>query len=713
MSPRPGATAPPPIMTVPTVVVTSSAGSASGTSDDHVRHSRKQTTRRCQSLFRIEDTGVDKVIPLKVTLNNSHHHRHHSQVVAFIDLVAPVDEGGVSNTSHVSTPPSGPATPTFTSVPTISLTSITTSTSTSSPTLSCTIPSTAPPLMINPSDSDDTSGGEVYVAVTCPCCNAQFNLSEANLALKKAAGKVTVSSKPSLTVEHRPRASSATAFDRPPKVGIPEEREEDMPRFTEPRFQKVEEPYSENNSIFSEATEEGGAPPIKAATIYKLVHYFTSDIQPRRLSGDDDDMGAFLLTYRIFSASSEFLELLHARFFAPRPEGTDWEIYRKTKLNQIRLRISNLMKYWFMLCPEDFKYDPALQEQCRQALLEFVDRFPPCRVLIGNLQTVIETRPQIIPNVGVQRTAPPTPILYEDIPHITSFFDLHPEEVARQMALIEYESFMKIRSSEFVYKMANKNRENFKNITEMTAKINRHVNWVSTEILAQKDIVARAFVLHKFILVAMASLGINNLSTVKEIMSSLGSSAIHRLRSTWRILPSNTMEIFCQLERFISSNENHQEYRARLQTIFEKHPKHPCVPFLGISITDCLFLNQGNPDTIESPSGEKMINFAKWRRLAKVIRELAKFQGTTYNLIPVYSIQHFLETVHVEESEDALFEMSKALEDGSPNPKDEKFIQKLAKKIFKEDKRKIQKHPHIEPKPQESADGKTKPPSSS
>ncbi|KAH3743069.1 Ras guanine-nucleotide exchange protein [Pelomyxa schiedti] len=719
---QPGTTATPAIATTPgispattpTIITTPDPLDSS----DH-RHSRKQ--RRSPSLLKIVDPSSEKDIPLRVSLNTSHHHRHHAQTVAFIEL-APS-----SSPSLAPLPAPASPTPDEEQEP-----SSTTQGST-------------------PADSDIVSN-ELFVGVTCPCCNSQFNLSDANLVLRKtnktstttttAASMSTFNRHHVSVIEHRPRASSASASDmRTPKliedmaknsvyldagsssstsprpgsrVAVQDEREEDMPRFTDARFLKVEEPYSDSNSIFSEA-EEGSSTHLKAATIHKLVHYFTSDLQVKKGGDDDDDMGSFLLTFRVFSTSSEFLELLHSRFFSPKPEGLEWDLYRRTKLNQIRLRISNLMKYWFMLCPEDFKYDPALQEQCRQTLAEFAERFPPCRVLIGTLQTVIDTRPQIIQNVGVQRTPPPTPMLYEDVSHITCFLDLHPEEVARQMALIEYESFMKIRSSEFVYKMASKNRDNFKNITEMTTKINRHVNWVSTEILTQKDIATRAFILHKFVLVAMASLGLNNLSTVKEIMSSLGSSAIHRLRATWRILPANTMEIFHQLERFISSDDNHNEYRSRLQTICEKHPKLPCVPFLGISITDCLFLNQGNPDTMESSSGEKMINFAKWRRLAKVIRELAKFQGTTYNLTPLYSIQHYLETTHVEESEDVLFELSKALEDGSatPNPKDEKYIQKLAKKIAKEDKRKLQKHPHIDVKPKDATEGKPRSGSSS
>jgi hypothetical protein len=60
----------------------------------------------------------------------------------------------------------------------------------------------------------------------------------------------------------------------------------------------------------------------------------------------------------------------------------------------------------------------------------------------------------------------------------------------------------------------------------------------------------------------------------------------------------------------------------------------PCIPYLGVHLSDLTFIEDGNPDTIRG-----LINFTKRRFLFRVISEISRYQQNAYNLHPVPQIQ--------------------------------------------------------------------------
>lgn len=93
--------------------------------------------------------------------------------------------------------------------------------------------------------------------------------------------------------------------------------------------------------------------------------------------------------------------------------------------------------------------------------------------------------------------------------------DIHPEEVARQMTLIEHELFKKIKSHECIKQkwVREAQKENAQNIIKMIHRFNRVTNthysvtvqvslWVATEIVSVEDLKLRAVLLNRFIFIA-------------------------------------------------------------------------------------------------------------------------------------------------------------------------------------------------------------------
>ena len=78
----------------------------------------------------------------------------------------------------------------------------------------------------------------------------------------------------------------------------------------------------------------------------------------------------------------------------------------------------------------------------------------------------------------------------------------------------------------------------------------------------------------------------------------------------------------------MSSNQSYKEYRALIAGT-----QPPCVPFLGVYLTDLTFVEDGNPDRIQG-----MINFRKRKLEYDIIVQLLAYQTQTYNLNMVHKI---------------------------------------------------------------------------
>jgi hypothetical protein len=79
-----------------------------------------------------------------------------------------------------------------------------------------------------------------------------------------------------------------------------------------------------------------------------------------------------------------------------------------------------------------------------------------------------------------------------------------------------------------------------------------------------------------------------NFNTVMEILAALGNAAVHRLRSVWDSIDPRLMDKYNELETLMGSARNHARYRSYL-----KCRTGPVLPYLGIYLKDCVFINEG------------------------------------------------------------------------------------------------------------------------
>eukprot|EP00042_Codosiga_hollandica_P048046 m.531087 g.531087 ORF g.531087 m.531087 type:complete len:1223 (-) comp57575_c0_seq2:122-3790(-) len=434
------------------------------------------------------------------------------------------------------------------------------------------------------------------------------------------------------------------------------------------RYEFVEQD-SDANIRFETKAKNLGPPVIKGATQNKLIERLTF---PNYV--DTNYLRQFLTTYRSFCSKEDLLRLLKLRYAIPDPDiGSDKYVLRsfnKIYRMPIRVRVLNVLKQWVEKHFYDFENNPKLL----QSLLEFVRGTLLAdgshKKAVAGLTRVIKKNRGLdvgdgdefsegATDKGAQRTTtsdlanPLTDFLWltESMSETYHVLNLNPIEVARQLTLIEYSIFAKIKPSELIGQpwMKADKETNAPNVLHFVHRFNNVSHWVVRTLVELQHHQERVECLSMFIEIMRELLQLNNFNGVMEIYSALDSSAIRRLKFTWAEIPAKRKKTFDECGQLMTREKNFSMFRAKLQSITP-----PCLPFFGMYLSDITFIEQGSPDWLpEDPDAEtttqqtspklsKLINFGKRRLVARSTNEIQQYQLDPYDLAVEPSIQQFL-----------------------------------------------------------------------
>ncbi|KAJ3442833.1 ras guanine nucleotide exchange factor i-related [Anaeramoeba flamelloides] len=411
------------------------------------------------------------------------------------------------------------------------------------------------------------------------------------------------------------------------KLGLGQDEEED-----EEEYANIwEEPNTSKYIIY---TDETVKKKIKAASFNKLVEVLTDE------SGVDSGyLHTFLLTYLSFTTSEKLLTKLIQRFHVPRPKDLNEDQYKQKK-RKVNIRVANLIKNWVV------KYLTNPDKKLLQYLREFITQD-----IAEELPTVSHQLLAKIKNLekrsGKEKIVkfiekPPQPIVPKNIfsPQL-SLYDVVEEEMARQLTLLDHNTYSKIRPTELLNLAWSKAkyRHRAKNVLAFIHRFNSVSNWIATEILKHDRVRKRATIVNYFINIAHNLRNINNFNSLISIVSGFNSSAIHRLKFTFQECGTRIIELKNKFEIEMSADQSYKNYR---QTLHGANP--PCVPYLGVYLTDLTFIEDGNPDKIDG-----LINFSKRRLVYAVIEEIQRYQSKPYSYQPVHQIQTRLEKLQFDD----------------------------------------------------------------
>uniref|UniRef100_A0A673TUG4 Ras protein specific guanine nucleotide releasing factor 1 n=1 Tax=Suricata suricatta TaxID=37032 RepID=A0A673TUG4_SURSU len=179
-------------------------------------------------------------------------------------------------------------------------------------------------------------------------------------------------------------------------------------------------------------------------------------------------------------------------------------------------------------------------------------------------------------------------------------------EIAEQLTLLDHLVFKKIPYEEFFGQgwMKLEKNERTPYIMKTTKHFNDISNLIASEIIRNEDINARASAIEKWVAVADICRCLHNYNAVLEITSSMNRSAIFRLKKTWLKVSKQTKALIDKLQKLVSSEGRFKNLREAL-----KNCDPPCVPYLGMYLTDLAFIEEGTPNYTE----DGLVNFSKMR----------------------------------------------------------------------------------------------------
>jgi len=120
-------------------------------------------------------------------------------------------------------------------------------------------------------------------------------------------------------------------------------------------------------------------------------------------------------------------------------------------------------------------------------------------------------------------------------------------------------------------------------------------------------------------------------------------------------------KVYERISQLVHSQDNYKTLRNSLRTLTP-----PCIPYLGMYLTDLTFIEDGNVD--ENQDG--LINFNKRKMIAATILEIQSYQQPPYCLKPLPEFQQFIMNARKFTDTDLLYNFSHYMEprENAPQP---------------------------------------------
>uniref|UniRef100_A0A8C1W7J4 Ras protein-specific guanine nucleotide-releasing factor 2b n=1 Tax=Cyprinus carpio TaxID=7962 RepID=A0A8C1W7J4_CYPCA len=323
-------------------------------------------------------------------------------------------------------------------------------------------------------------------------------------------------------------------------------------------------------------------------------------------------------------------------------------------------RVLNVLRHWVSKHSQDFEMNGELKMGVICLLEEVLrdpDVLPQERKATANILSALSQDDQDDAQLKIEDI-----LQMAECPKAEFFESLSAMELAEQITLLDHIVFRSIPYEEFLGQgwMKTDKTERTPYIMKTSQHFNDMSNLVASQIMSHTDVGSRASSIEKWIAVADICRCLNNYNGVLEITSALNRSAIYRLKKTWAKVCKQTKALMDKLQKTVSSEGRFKNLRETL-----KNCNPPCVPYLGMYLTDLAFIEEGTPNFTE----EGLVNFSKMRMVRHDIKSYIIYLGIkrffNFNLSVDLVTQYLLDKTLIMD-EDTLYDLSLKIEPRLP-----------------------------------------------
>uniref|UniRef100_A0A671U9J9 Ras protein-specific guanine nucleotide-releasing factor 2b n=1 Tax=Sparus aurata TaxID=8175 RepID=A0A671U9J9_SPAAU len=320
-------------------------------------------------------------------------------------------------------------------------------------------------------------------------------------------------------------------------------------------------------------------------------------------------------------------------------------------------RVLNVLRHWVSKHSQDFEMNGELKMSVICLLEEVLrdpDLLPQERKATANILSALSQDEQDDAQLRIEDI-----LQMADCPKAECFESLSAMELAEQITLLDHIVFRSIPYESFLGQgwMKVDKTERTPYIMKTSQHFNDMSNLVASQIMTHTDVGSRSSSIEKWVAVADICRCLNNYNGVLEITSALNRSAIYRLKKTWAKVSKQTKALMDKLQKTVSSEGRFKNLRETL-----KNCNPPCVPYLGMYLTDLAFIEEGTPNFTE----EGLVNFSKMRMISHIIREIRQFQQTPYRIEHQAKVTQYLLDKTLIMDEDTLYDLSLKIEPRLP-----------------------------------------------
>ncbi|KAI4816274.1 hypothetical protein KUCAC02_008606, partial [Chaenocephalus aceratus] len=320
-------------------------------------------------------------------------------------------------------------------------------------------------------------------------------------------------------------------------------------------------------------------------------------------------------------------------------------------------RVLNVLRHWISKHSQDFEMNIELKMGVINLLEEVLrdpDLLPQERKATSNILSALSQEEQDDAQLKIEDI-----LQMAESPKAECFESLSAMELAEQITMLDHIVFRSIPYEEFLgqgwMKVDKTGRTPY--IMKTSQHFNDMSNLVASQIMAHTDVGSRANSIEKWLAVADICRCLNNYNGVLEITSALNRSPIYRLKKTWAKVCKQTKALMDRLQKTVSTEGRFKNLRETL-----KNCNPPCVPYLGMYLTDLAFIEEGTPNFTE----EGLVNFSKMRMISHIIREIRQFQQAPYRIEHQPKVTQFLLDKTLVMDEDTLYDLSLKIEPRVP-----------------------------------------------